>query len=197
MSQENVKTARQKLSVRERSGRTLEQRLAVRLPWFVELWSRLIARLSPTSRLRQALLLRAVQSGLEAYNRGDIEVLILAFHPDVEFQAPPDHGQEGTLGLQPSYRGHDGYREFDADWRSAWHALRIEPQELIDLGDRFLIIAQMTGRGEGSGVSLSQNVAVLNTFNDAGKVIREQRYFDHAEALEAVGLSEQDAHADS
>jgi hypothetical protein len=85
--------ARQRLWVRDRAGRTLEQRLAVRLPWFVELWSRLIARLSPTSRLRQALLLRAVQSGLEAYNRGDIEVLILAFHPNVEFEAPPDHGR--------------------------------------------------------------------------------------------------------
>jgi ketosteroid isomerase-like protein len=190
MSQENVEVARQKLSLRERSRRTLEQRLAVRLPWFVELWSRLMARLSPTSRLRQALLLRAVQSGLEAYNRGDIEVVVLAFDPDVEFQAPPDHGQEGTLGLQPSYRGHDGYRKFDADWRSAWHVLRMEPRELIDLGDRFLIIAQMTGRGEGSGVFLSQNVAVLNTLNDAGKVIREQRYFDHSEALEAAGLSE-------
>ena len=185
-----MEAARQKLSVRERSGRTLEQRLAVRLPWFVELWSRLLARLSPTSRLRQALLLRAVQSGLEAYNRGDIEVVVLAFDPDVEFQAPREHGQEGTLGLQPTYRGHDGYRKFDADWRSAWHALRMEPQELIDLGDRFLIIAQMTGRGEASGVSLSQNVAVLNTLNDAGKIMREQRYFDHSEALKAAGLSE-------
>jgi hypothetical protein len=48
----------------------------------------------------------------------------------------------------------------------------------------------MTGRGEGSGVSLSQNVAVLNTLDDAGKVIREQRYFDHSEALEAAGLSQ-------
>jgi len=30
-----------------------------------------------------------------------------------------------------------------------------------------------------------------------GKVLRGAEYFDRAEALEAVGLSEQDAHADS
>jgi ketosteroid isomerase-like protein len=192
-----MEPVRQRVSPRERSGRTLEQRLAVRLPWFVALWSRLVVRLSPTSRLRQALLLRSVQDGFDAYNRGDLEVLVLPYHPDVELQAPPDHGQGGTLGWPATYRGHDGYREFYADWQSAWGALRIEPQELIDVGDRFLVTAQMTLRGVGSGVSLSQNVAILATLDDAGKVIRERRYTDHSEALEAVGLPEQDAHANS
>jgi ketosteroid isomerase-like protein len=32
---------------------------------------------------------------------------------------------------------------------------------------------------------------------DTGKVTRWEEYLDRAEALEAVGLSEQDAHADS
>jgi ketosteroid isomerase-like protein len=197
MSQENVEPVRQKVPLRKRSGRTLEQRLAVRLPWFVELWSRLVARLSPTSRLRQALLLRSVQISFDAYSRGDLEVLVLPYHPDVEFQGPPDHGQGGTLGWRPSYRGHDGYREFYADWKSVWGAPRIEPQELIDLGDRLLVIAQMRLRGVGSGVRLNQDLAVLATLDEAGKVIRERRYADHSEALETVGLSEQDAHADS
>jgi ketosteroid isomerase-like protein len=30
-----------------------------------------------------------------------------------------------------------------------------------------------------------------------GKIVYQEFYWDHAEALEAVGLSEQDAHADS
>lgn len=191
-----VKAARRKVSPRRRSGRTLEQRLALRLPWLVEWWSWLLARLSPASRLRQALLVRSVQGSFDAYNRGDLEVLVLPYHSDVEFQAPPEHGQGGTLGWPPTYRGHDGYREFYADWQSAWGALRLEPQELIDLGDRLLVMAQMTVRGVGSGVSLSQNLAVLATLDDAGKVIRERRYTDHSEALAAVGLSQQDAHAE-
>jgi uncharacterized protein len=189
MSQENVEPVRQKLSPQQRPNRTLTERLALRFPWFAALWAWVIARLSPSSRLRQALLARRVQDSAAAYDRGDIEVLILGYHPDVEFRAPVDHG-EGILGLRGAFRGHDGYREFDADWRSAWGALRVEPQELIDLGDRLLVIAEMKGRGGGSGASVSQNVAMLDTLNRAGKVIREQRYFDHAEALEAVGIRE-------
>jgi ketosteroid isomerase-like protein len=190
MSPENLQPVRLKLSYRDRSTRTLEERLAVRYPGFVDLWARMIALLPPTSRLRQALLARTVQNGLAAYDRGDIEAIILAFHPDAEFQAPPDHGREGILGFKPSYRGHHGYREFNADWRSAWEALRVEPQELIDLGDRLLLLARMTGLGRGSRVSITQNVAILQTLNSGGKIIREQRFFNHSEALTAVGLAE-------
>jgi ketosteroid isomerase-like protein len=189
MSQETVVAVRQKLSVRRRRTRTLDQRLAVRVPWLAELWARLIARLSPTSRLRQALLLRAVQAGFEAANRGDLEVVVLSYHPEIEIEQPPEFGEHGELGFQPSYRGHDGYREFQAYWLSAWGESHFEPQELIDLGDRFLVLIQMTVRGETSGASVTQGMAVLCTLNGHGKVIREQRYSNHAQALEAAGLS--------
>ena len=190
MSSRNAQPVRLKLSPRQRSTRTFEERLALRYPWFADLLARMIALPPPKSRLRQALLSRTVQNGLAAYDRGDIEAIILAFDPDAEFQAPPDHGQEGILGFRPSYRGHHGYREFDADWRGSWEALRVEPRELIDLGDRLLLLASMTARGRGSGVSISQNIAILQTLDSAGKIIREQRFFDHAEALKAVGLEE-------
>ena len=190
MSRENVELVRQRLSAEKRSHRTLQERLAVRYPWFLALWAWAIARLSPRSRLRQALLARTVQTGLAAFDRGDIEVVLLAFEPDVEFLNPVAHGEKGTLGMEPRYRGYDGYRTFYADWCSVWGMLRITPRELIDLGDRFLVTAEMSGRGVGSGISLSQDVAVLTTLNSAGKVIREQRYFDHSEALGAVGLEE-------
>jgi ketosteroid isomerase-like protein len=190
MPQQHVEVVRCKLLPRRRPTRTVQERLALRYPWFLALWQRVLARLSPRSRLRQALLTRTLQNGLAAYDRGDIEIVLLAYDPDVEFIAPVAHGAQGTLGLAPIYRGREGYRELDADWRSAWGTLRVEPQELVDFGDRFLVIGQMIGRGRGSGVSLSQDVAVLTTLNHAGRVIREQRYFDHGEALKAVGLAQ-------
>src|SRR4051794_6901587 len=190
MSRDKVPPARQKLSPRQRATRTLDERAAVRFPRFARLLGRLIAVLPPGSRLRQALLARTVQNGLAAYDREDVEAILLAFHPDAEFLAPPDHGQRGTLGFRRSYRGARGFREFDADWRSAWEAMRIEPQELIDLGDQLLLLARVTALGKGSGVPVSQDLAVLQTLNGAGQIIREQRYADQADALRAVGLEE-------
>jgi hypothetical protein len=72
MSQENVEIVRKPLRVRERSSRTLDQRLSLRFPRLAAANSRLIAKLPPTSRLRQAALSRAARLGLEAYNRRDL-----------------------------------------------------------------------------------------------------------------------------
>jgi SnoaL-like domain len=188
MSQENVEAVRQKLTLRERSGRTLEQRIAMRFPWFANLWLRLMARLSPGSRLRQALMLRGVQGVLEALNRGDLEVALLTYNREVEFQQPPGSGNQGELGFRSSYRGHEGFHEFQRDWLGDWAEFRYEPGELIDLGDRFVVLLEMTARGEASGASITESLAAVATFDQQGKIIREQRFFDQAEALEAVGL---------
>jgi ketosteroid isomerase-like protein len=185
MSQENVDPVRVPLRVGERSTRTFDQRLAIRVPGVVAPLQRLIARLSPSSRLRRALMVRGMQNGFEAYNRGDLQVCVLIYHPDVEFRYP-----EGTVGLKAHYRGLEGYREFQADWAGSWGEQRIEPHELIDLGDRFLVLGEIVARGESSGLSLTQHHAMLSTFDKDGKVIRQHDYFDHAEALEAAGLSE-------
>jgi ketosteroid isomerase-like protein len=190
MSRENVEVVRQKLILRERSGRRLEQRIAMRFPWFANLWLRLMARLPPASRLRQALMVRGAQGILEALNRGDLEVVLLAYHPDVEFQQPTTFGDQGQLGFQSTYRGYEGFHTFQRDWLGDWAEFRYRPGELIDLGDRFVVLMEMTARGEASGASVTESLAAIATFNEHGKIIREQRFFGHAEALEAVGLSE-------
>jgi ketosteroid isomerase-like protein len=184
MSQKRV--VRQQLALKERSRRTPEELLLVRFRWLSGLSYRLLARLSPTSRLRKRVLLRAYQIGLAAFNRGDLEVVLLPFQPDAEIHPPRELAE--SLGFQSSYRGPDGYRQSHADWLSAWGEFRFQPQELIDLGDRLLVLGQVRLRGHRSDLSLSEEVAVLNTLDGDGKVVREQRYTSHAAALEAVGL---------
>jgi ketosteroid isomerase-like protein len=189
MSQENVQPVRQRLSGRERSARTrtIEERLAVRFPWLAQGWSRLIVRLSPASRLRQALMLRAIRNGFDAYNRGDLDVCVLLYHPAVKFERSEEHS---ATGLEVNFEGLEGYRDFAAEWTSGWGEHRFEPRELIDLGDRFLVLTELIARGQGSGISLTQDHAMLSTFDDDGRVIRQQDFLDHAEALEAAGLRE-------
>jgi hypothetical protein len=127
-----------------------------------------------------------VQKGLAAYNRGDLEVVLLAHRPDAEYHGRPDAGALGTLGWRGTYRGHDGYREFEAEWRSAWQAYWVVPQELIDFGDRYLLIAQIAGRTRGSTVTVSQPVAILDILDEAGMIVCEHRLSDESEAYEAL-----------
>ena len=54
----------------------------------------------------------------------------------------------------------------------------------------------MSGHGTGSGVSVNQQLFQLMTFR-GGLIVRQDDFQDRAQALEAVGLSEQDARADS
>ena len=74
-------------------------------------------------------------------------------------------------------------------WFGAWGAFRSELHEAIDLGDRGVVLANVVGRGSGSGGVVDQPFAVVFDLED-GRVIRHQDYSDPAEALEAVGLRE-------
>jgi hypothetical protein len=62
------------------------------------------------------------------------------------------------------------------------------PEELVDFGDRYLILVQMAGRARGSTVTVTQPAALLEQLDGAGLIIREQRYADQSEAREALGL---------
>jgi ketosteroid isomerase-like protein len=179
---------RKPLRVRERSTRTLDQRLALRFPRMADACARLIGRLPPTSRLRQAAMWRAVQLGLEAWNRRDLEAYQLGRLPDYEYHPAREAVASGLA--EPCYRGASRYLDVLSSWFEVWGAdARVEPVELIDLGDRLVLLAAIPTRGRASGVPVTQDYAWVFTLKH-GKVTHEQEYFDHAEALEAVGLRE-------
>jgi len=52
--------------------------------------------------------------------------------------------------------------------------------------------AKSAGHGPETDLEMTQIITVRK-----GKIIYQEYFWDHAEALEAVGLSEQDARADS
>jgi hypothetical protein len=64
---------RKPLRVRDRSSRTLDQRLALRFPRLTATYIRLIFRLSPRSRFRQAAVRRGSQLSMEAFTRRDLD----------------------------------------------------------------------------------------------------------------------------
>jgi ketosteroid isomerase-like protein len=186
MSSEQI--VRKPLRARERSRRTLDQRVFLHFPRLAATWFRLIGKLPPGSRLRQAALWRTARLGLEAYNRRDLDAVLIGFHPQCEY-CPGRDWVEGGL-VEPSYRGPEGYRKYVATVDEVWGGENyLMPVELIDLGERIVMLADGSMRAQASGVQLAQVFALVSTMKD-GRVIRHQEYYDHAEALEAVGLRE-------
>jgi hypothetical protein len=88
-----------------------------------------------------------------------------------------------------TYHGLAGAEETVRQWVSAWAAVRIELEELIDLGERALALITVYGRGKDSGVETEGRYAHVWTMRD-GKATRFEGYSDWADARTAVGLGD-------
>jgi ketosteroid isomerase-like protein len=123
---------------------------------------------------------------VEAYNRRDLDAVAIGFHPDLEYY-PYREFVDAAL-VEPCYYGPAGYRTYIESTYEVWGAdVRLEPTELIDLGDRFVLLADMPMRAQASGVPLAETYACVSTLKD-GRVIRQQDFLDQAEALKAAGV---------
>jgi ketosteroid isomerase-like protein len=108
---------------------------------------------------------------VEAFNRRDLDAVLVGYHPDFEFY-PPREGAEAGLS-EPCYRGRAGYLRYVSELSEVWGAdIRVEPTELIDLGDRRVTLGYAPGRGQASGVVLTETFAAVVTLKH-GRVIRE------------------------
>jgi ketosteroid isomerase-like protein len=122
----------------------------------------------------------------EAYNRRDLDAVTIGFHPDLEYNPYREFIEAGLV--EPCYRGHAGYRSYIEATEDVWgQEVRLFPREIIDLGDRIVILADMPMRAQGSGISLTETYACVSTLRD-GRVIRQDDYLTHDEALREVGL---------
>jgi uncharacterized protein len=96
-----------------------------------------------------------------------------------------------------TYRGHSGIERWRRAVIDVWESFHGEVEELIDAGDKVVTAVMIRGKGKGSGVDVAMRVFQVWTVRNSKVVRLAGGYRDRSEALEAVGLSEQDAHADS
>jgi ketosteroid isomerase-like protein len=166
-----------------RRSRNLEERLWVRFPSLYRRQAALLFRLSPRSRLRRAALRRAVLSGWASWDRRDLELNLLMFAPDAEFEFPS--GMQ-TLGLGGPFRGHEGRIEAVGKLFEVW-ATELEPAYILDLGDRLLNLGFGRFPARASELPLEAEAAQLVTVRD-GLITRDQIFFSWEEGLRAAGL---------
>jgi ketosteroid isomerase-like protein len=88
-----------------------------------------------------------------------------------------------------AYTGKGAFIENMAKLEESFEELRMEPLEIVDLGERVIVVVSMSGRGQGGGVPVEMTFAQLWSLRD-GKAVSLRDYATKAEALAAVGLSE-------
>jgi ketosteroid isomerase-like protein len=88
-----------------------------------------------------------------------------------------------------SYTGREAFVANLAKLEESFDELRLEPLEIVDLGDRIVVVVSMTGRGRGSSAPVEATFAQLWALRD-GKAVSLQDYATKAEALEAAERAE-------
>jgi ketosteroid isomerase-like protein len=130
-----------------------------------------------------------MRAAYEAWNAGNMDALREMHDPDVIARYPTDWPEPGPVV------GREAVMRQLAQLRETWDADAAEAiTEFIDAGDR--VVARFIWRGAGHGPAFALEATAVYTLRK-GRVFGIEYFSDHAEALEAAGLSEQDAHASS
>jgi ketosteroid isomerase-like protein len=131
-----------------------------------------------------------VRAAIDAANRGDWDAVFK--------DAAPGFKWDSSRALNPDTSGvftaDEAVRIFKQGVQ-LWESLWIEINDVIEVGDHVVVPHTFYVRGR-DGIEAQARTTWVFTIRN-GKMERGCLYQDRDEALEAVGLSEQDAHADS
>src|SRR3954447_10311493 len=129
-----------------------------------------------------------VRKVYEAWTWGDPAQAFEYLDPEVVWEAIEDAPDAGT------YRKYSGVKRYMDDWLQDFEMLGFEFGRSSDVEGRLVMEQRGTTKGRGSGLTTVIKYAAVYTFRD-GRVLTVKEYNTFGEALEAVGLSEQEAHA--
>src|SRR5690348_9592416 len=123
-----------------------------------------------------------VRALYESWNTGDMDAQRELHDPDVIMRAPegwpepgPEVGREAVM------------RQFE-QMRETWDADAVEPiSDFIDAGDR--VVVRFRWRGAGRGPEADLELTAVYTVRK-GRIFGQEFFWDHAEALETLGLRE-------
>jgi ketosteroid isomerase-like protein len=135
-----------------------------------------------------------VRKVFDAVARRDTAAVLALYDPEVVVDG--SHSELAGLLGRSVWRGHEGLRSFDREWREVFENVETECDELIDAGEQVISVSKYHVRGR-AGIEVSGSArGGIWTIRD-GKVSRLMWFDTRDDAIEAAGLSEQDAHADS
>jgi ketosteroid isomerase-like protein len=122
-----------------------------------------------------------VRALFEAWNVGDMDAWASFLAPDVISRVPQDWPEPGP------YAGREAVLRQAQQNRETWDADAAEPiGDFIHAADR--VVVRFVWHGRGHGPASNIEVTCVHTVRK-GKIIAFEFFWDHAEALEAVGVT--------
>lgn len=130
-----------------------------------------------------------VRRAFQAFNDRDFDAMLSDWADDIEMRL---HGGFAEL-MGTEFRGHDGIRTWADEWVENL-GVHAEIERIAEADDRVVVIARVVGSGGASGAPVTLRGGQVYSFRD-GLISAVDNYYDAGEALEAVGLTEQDPHS--
>ena len=124
-----------------------------------------------------------VRAVYEAANRGEFDTANSYMHPEIEFHTYAQSPQAGV------YRGKEAVLKYNVDLFEQFESIRFEVDELVDAGDRVVVVTTQHAVPKGGQQEMRAHVAEVWVVRD-GLLAERRSYSTKPEALEAVGLSE-------
>ena len=129
--------------------------------------------------MTHAEILRRFYAG---WNEGKSAEDTLPFiHEQFEYVNPESAVEPGTR------HGHAGWLSVGESADRAFSEMELDPYEVIEAGDRILVLTIFHARGRDSGVELKVPEQHVFTFRD-GKIVRLEWFHDEEAARRAAGL---------
>jgi hypothetical protein len=105
--------------------------------------------------------------------------------PEIEL----DSTETPALDISGVYRGTDAVKRFWREWLAAWDTIRFD-YELVDAGDRVVMLFDMRMRGRSTGIDMPfGKVAWVFTYR-GGLLVHQKFFMSQSDALESVGPRE-------
>jgi ketosteroid isomerase-like protein len=132
----------------------------------------------------------AVRGVYARWNNGDFQASLDLFDPLALLVLRPGFPEAGA------YLGVEEIAEYTREFLEPWTRIAIEAAEITDAGESVIAAVRQHGVGGTSGAATEFRYYQVWSFRGR-KVIRLENFRKRSEILEAMGLSERDAHADS
>jgi uncharacterized protein len=123
----------------------------------------------------------ALRAGYEALNVRDLDKVLELMDPELEWSEAELSPEAGT------HRGRDGFERFLRSWLESFDDFRVEPEEIVEHGDRLIAVIRQTGRGAASGIAVDVRVVHVWTIRD-GTAVQWQSFPDREAAMSELGL---------